>query len=84
MDRETWDEIYDQFSGIENTALRNRETFPQNQQAAVQASVTRTNNRMNGRTGSQNRYSRTPTMTQFPGRDLRPGAQDPISQEVVR
>jgi peptidoglycan hydrolase-like protein with peptidoglycan-binding domain len=26
----TWDEIYDQFSGIENKTLRNRETFPEN------------------------------------------------------
>ena len=29
-DSATWDEIYDQFSGIENTTLRNRETFPEN------------------------------------------------------
>jgi peptidoglycan hydrolase-like protein with peptidoglycan-binding domain len=28
VDPATWDEIYDQYSGIENTALRNRETFP--------------------------------------------------------
>ena len=27
-DRNTWERIYDQFSGIENTMLRNRETFP--------------------------------------------------------
>ena len=27
-DAKTWDEIYDQFSGIENTTLRNGETFP--------------------------------------------------------
>ena len=27
-DSATWDEIYDQFSGIENTTLRNEETFP--------------------------------------------------------
>ena len=29
-DSATWDEIYDQFSGIENKTLRNRETFPEN------------------------------------------------------
>lgn len=29
-DSATWDAIYDQFSGIENTTLRNRETFPDN------------------------------------------------------
>jgi peptidoglycan hydrolase-like protein with peptidoglycan-binding domain len=28
VDASTWDEIYDQFSGIENTTLRNRENFP--------------------------------------------------------
>ena len=28
VDARTWDEIYDQFSGIENTSLRSRETFP--------------------------------------------------------
>ena len=29
-DAETWDEIYDQFSGIENATLRSGETFPNN------------------------------------------------------
>ena len=28
VDDPTWEEIYDQFSGIENATLRNRETFP--------------------------------------------------------
>ncbi len=28
VDEQTWDEIYDQFSGIENAALRSGETFP--------------------------------------------------------
>lgn len=28
VDSATWDEIYDQFSGIENISLRNAETFP--------------------------------------------------------
>ena len=31
VDERTWDEIYDQFSGIENYALRNQETFPEGQ-----------------------------------------------------
>lgn len=31
VDDPTWEEIYDQFSGIENIALRSRETFPENQ-----------------------------------------------------
>ena len=86
VDRTTWDEIYDQFSGIETTALRSRETFPEGQQNAVQAAniTSRTANRANGRQTAANRYNRTATMTQFPGKDLRLGAQDPISQEVVR
>lgn len=33
VDDPTWEEIYDQFSGIENTTLRNRETFPENRNA---------------------------------------------------
>lgn len=33
VDDPTWEEIYDQFSGIENTTLRNRETFPSDDSA---------------------------------------------------
>ena len=32
-DSATWDAIYDQFSGIENTTLRNREIFPESSNA---------------------------------------------------
>ena len=71
VDAQTWDEIYDQFSGIENTTLRGEENFPYTQ--ALQ-----------GQPPQRNRYSRTSTMTQFPGSDLRVGNQDPVSQEVVR
>ncbi len=71
VDDRTWDEIYDQFAGIENTALRSPERFPE---IAVTAFAAR-----NG-----SRYSRSTTMTQFPGRDLSMGSSDPISQEVVR
>lgn len=71
VDAATWDEIYDQFSGIENATLRSEETFPYTQ--AVQ-----------GKTQPRSRYARTTTMTQFPGNDLRVGNQDPVSQEVVR
>ena len=63
---QTWDEIYDQFSGIENKSLRDRTVFP-------------------GENGaSRTAYARTTTQTQFPGRNLGVGAQDPIKQEVVR
>ena len=71
VDETTWDEIYDQFAGIENTGLRSTERFPE---MAVPAFAAR-----NG-----SRYSRSTTLTQFPGRDLSMGQQDPISQEVIR
>ena len=71
VDFQTWDEIYDQFSGIENTTLRGEESFPYTQ--AIQ-----------GQTPLRNRYARTSIMTQFPGSDLRIGSQDPVRQEVVR
>jgi len=71
VDSKTWDEIYDQISGIENTSFRNGETFPYTQALA-------------GQTPPRNRYARTTTLTQFPGTDLRAGNQDPIKQEVVR
>ena len=67
VDATTWDEIYDQFSGIENTTLRNGEQFPPN-----------------AGTSPRSRYSRTTTMTQFPGENLATGSRDPIKQEAVR
>ena len=71
VDFDTWDEIYDQFSGIENITLRSAETFPFTEAAQ-------------GQTLPRNRYARTSTVTQFPGNDLRVGNQDPVRQEVVR
>ncbi len=68
---ETWDEIYDQFSGIESTSWKNPENFPY------------TNAIITG-TAPRTRYSRTTTMTQFPGNTLRTGSQDPIRQEAPR
>ena len=65
----TWNEIYDQYSGIENTTLRSLETFPP-------SNLTNSPQRQ--------RYSRSTTMTQFPGRDLRLADQDSVRQEVVR
>ncbi len=70
---QTWDEIYDQYAGIENATLRSGETFPGQ------------NINRNGTSGnSQINYARTTTMPQFPGRDLSSGSQDPVVQEVVR
>ena len=80
VDDRTWDEIYDQFAGIENTSLRDGEIFPAiipgngTRQAAVPAMAT-----MN-----RTRYAQTTTLTQFPGEDLRLGRQDPVSKEVIR
>lgn len=71
VDFDTWDEIYDQFSGIENTTLRDTEDFPFTSAIA-------------GTSNPRNRYAGTTTMRQFPGRDLRSGNQDPVRQEVVR
>ena len=69
VNAKTWDEIYDQYAGIENTTLRSQETFPP---AALSNSPQR------------QRYARSTTMTQYPGRDLRTGNQDSVRQEVVR
>ena len=71
VDFDTWDEIYDQFAGIENTSFRDVRDFPYT--AAVA-----------GVTAPRNRYARTTTMTQFPGTNLGMGNQDPVRQEVVR
>ena len=69
VDAATWEEIYDQFSGIENISLRDPEIFPnQNMTNAPR----------------RHQYSRSSTMTQFPGRDLTTGTQDPVRQEVIR
>ena len=68
---DTWDEIYDQFFGIETTSWRDPENFPY-----TSAIISGTNPRV--------RYSKTTTMTQFPGNNLRTGNQDPVHQEVPR
>jgi len=68
---DTWDEIYDQFSGIETTSWRDPADFPY------------TNAIITG-TAPRARYSRTTTMTQFPGNNLSSGNQDPVRQEVIR
>lgn len=71
VNNETWDEIYDQFSGIENVSLRDPENFPYT--SAIQ-----------GRTLPRTQYSRTTTITQHPGSTLSAGNQDPVRQEVIR
>ena len=83
VDDQTWDRIYDQFSGIENRTLRSEVSFPNSQNtggAVTAGNFTSTSPQSSNR----NRYSKTSTMTQFPGRDLQLGNQDPVRQEVVR
>ncbi len=97
VDAATWDEIYDQYLGIENTTLRSGETFPGSNITAGASNVRAVGNfRRNGNQQSMNspnmapsgnsrvNYARTSTMTQFPGRNLSMGTQDPVKQEVVR
>ena len=77
VDPMTWDRIYDQYAGIETTAFRSKEQFPANsQQAAVRAV---SNARRLG-----DIYSKTTTLTQYPGRELSSGSRDAVKQEVVR
>ena len=68
---DTWDEIYDQYSGIETTSWRDPEDFP-----FTSAII--------GNSPPRNRHSRSSTLTQFPGNDLRTGNQDTVRQEVIR
>ena len=81
VDNTTWDEIYDQYAGIENTSLRNVEVFPAGN---IQGNTSARQNTSSRSNGNRINYARTTTMTQFPGRDLSAGAQDPVKQEVVR
>lgn len=69
---QTWEAIYNQFSGIENASFRNTESFPS------------TNRNGSQRPTGRNLQSTTTTLTQHPGRALTPGTRDPVKQEVVR
>lgn len=77
----TWDTIYDQYSGIENTALRSNEQFLSAGNAVQAMALPR--NRVNS-VNRNGMYSRSTTMRQFPGKDLTANMQDPVRQEVVR
>lgn len=85
VDAETWNEIHDQFAGIENTSFRNNELFPRTNPQSVNGAIrTAGNFRINNNQTMRTHYNRITLMTQFPGRDLSIGAQDPVRQEVVR
>ena len=68
---DTWDEIYDQFSGIETIGWHDPENYPYT--AAII-----------GGTPPRNRYAQSTTLTQFPGNPLSTGNQDPVRQEAPR
>ena len=86
VDAATWDEIYDQYSGIENTSLRSAEVFPRQTIATPRSNIRSVGNFNNGNSQPQRAtaFARSTTLTQFPGRDLSIGGQDPVRQEVVR
>ncbi len=75
VDAATWDRIYDQFSGIETTSLRDLQVAPRPSAAVAAFAPSRS---------MEGRYSKSTNLTQYPGEPLRLGQQDPISQEVIR
>ena len=81
VDPATWIEIYDQYSGIETTTLRSGERFPGDGASSGVRTVTNITRSMQK---PATNYARTTTLTQFPGRNLSIGTQDPVRQEVVR
>ena len=83
VDAITWDEIYDQYSGIENTTLRSGETFPGANTGTAPVRTAANISRSSAGRSTVN-YARTTTLTQFSGRNLSVGTQDPVRQEVVR
>ena len=68
VDAVTWDEIYDQFSGIENRS------FLATPSSAEAAPAFRSDQ-------PRQRNSQNTALTQFPGTDLQIGSRDPIRQE---
>ncbi len=73
VDENTWDKIYDQFSGIENRSLRDPEVFPERAGAVPAFS-----------SSNRPRNQSSTRFTQFPGKNLQRGNNDPVSQEVIR
>ena len=88
VDATTWDKIYDQYSGIENTTLRSEEQFPRPTSNNTAVAAVRTSagmRRVNPNTQTQQApYNRTTTLTQYPGNTLSIGSKDLVKQEVVR
>ena len=68
---DTWEAIYNQFIGIEDTSLRDFERLP------ITSGISNPNN-------PRSRYQRSAEMTQYPGNPLSGGDQDAVQQEVNR
>jgi len=66
---DTWEAIYNQFIGIEDTSLRDFEKLP------ITSSVAG---------NSRSRYTAPAHITQFPGTPLSGGDRDPNRQEASR
>lgn len=90
VDRETWNRIYAQYAGIENTVFADRELFPFTrapmEESAVEAGAfqpipARKKPRTWAPAESQLRYQGSTRFVQFPGMILLPGMQD---KEVSR
>ena len=85
MDSATWQKISDQAGGIENAVNYSRERNPYGigGAAAAPAFAPQNGSRRGNppRNGANQRYSKTTTLTQFPGKDLTLGAKDPVRQE---
>ncbi len=84
VDSETWQAIYGQFSGIENTTLRSEESFPVSGTMTPAAIPAGNFTRAGSELGSKTLYARSSTLQQFPGRDLSIGSRDAVQKEVVR
>ena len=69
---DTWEAIYNQFIGIEDTSLRDFERLP------ITSGISNPNN------NPRSRYQRSAEMTQYPGNPLSGGDQDAVQQEVNR
>ena len=67
----TWDEIYSQYSGIENVSFRDPQNYPYSSAELSQIAP-------------KNRYAATSVAGQYRGDPMRLGNQDPVAQEVIR
>ena len=86
VDPITWDEIYDQFAGIENTSLRQRSSAVNSSEAVRAGSFPGQRSsrpRPNGQLSGNQQNNTASSITQFPGTDLAMGSRDHISQEVL-